>query len=111
MKPTNHLSNSSNSNKQPWKKQADFINHKKWARGGKTNDQGARGNYKEKKLGKKNFDSNYNKRFQTNRVIGKQQLQPAIMPPPYMYQANAALPPLAPRVHFNPDPSLSNYYA
>jgi len=106
--PNKFQSNSSNSNEQPWKKRADFINHKKWARGGKTNDQGARGNYKGKA---ENFDSKYNKCFQTNHVIGKQQLQPAIMPPPYMYQANAALPPLAPRVHFNPDPSLSNYYA
>jgi len=33
------------------------------------------------------------------------------MTPPYMYQANAALPPLAPRVHFNLDPSLSNHFA
>ena len=41
----------------------------------------------------------------------EQQQQPAIMCPPYIYQANAALPPLAPRVHFNqinwyPAPSL-----
>jgi len=74
--------NSSNSNKQPWKKQTNFINNKKWARGGKTNDQGARGNYKGKV---ENFDPDYHKRFQANHVIGKQQQQLAIMPPPYMY--------------------------
>jgi len=28
-----------------------------------------------------------------------------------MYQANAALPPLAPRVHFNQDQSVSNPFA
>jgi len=28
-----------------------------------------------------------------------------------MYQVNAALPPLAPRVHFNPNPPPSNHYA
>jgi len=101
-------SNPSNSYKQPWKKQANFINNKKWARGDYTSDQGARGNYKGKP---ENFDPDYHKRFQANHVIGKQQLQPAIMPPPYMYQANAALPPLAPRVHFNPNPSPSNHFA
>ena len=83
MKPTNHLStkpnfkpsypnkfqsNSSNSNKQPWKKQANFINHKKWARGGKTNDQGARGKYKGKA---ENFDPDYNKAPRTTTNASK----------------------------------------
>jgi len=106
--PNKFKSNSSNSNKQPWKKQANFANPKNWARGSKTNDQSARGNYKGKT---ENFDPDYHKRFQANHVIGQQQQQPAIMPPPYMYQANAALPLLAPRVHFNPNKSLSNHFA
>jgi len=36
------------SNKQPWKKQANFANPKNWVCGGKTSDKGARGNYKGK---------------------------------------------------------------
>jgi len=58
-----------------------------------------------------NFYPDDNKRFQANHVIGQQQQQSAIMPPPYMYQANAALPPLAPRVHFNQNQSVSNDFA
>ena len=102
----NKFNQPSNSSKQPWKKQANFINNKRWARGGKPANQGARGNYKGKP---ENFDPDYHKRVQANHVA--QQPQPAIMPPPYMYQANAALPPLAPRVHFNPNPPPSNHYA
>ena len=102
----NKFNQPSNSSKQPWKKQANFINNKKWARGGKPANQGARGNYKGKP---ENFDPDYHKRFQANHVA--QQPQPAIMPPPYMYQANAALPPLAPRVNFNPNPPPPHHYA
>jgi len=93
------------SNKQPWKKQANFANPKNWASGGKTSDQGACGNYKGKA---ENFDPDYHKRFQANHVIDQQQQQSVIMPPPYMYQGNAALPPLAPRVHFNQNQTVSN---
>jgi len=98
----------SHSNKQPGKKQANFANPENWARGGKTSDQGARGNYKGKA---ENFDPDYHKCFQANHVMGQQQQQFAIMPPPYMYQANAALPPLAPRVHFNQNQLVSNPFA
>jgi len=98
----------SHSNKQPWRKQANFATLKNWARGSKTSDQGARGNYKGKA---ENFDPDYHKRFQANHVIGQQQQQSTIMPPPYLYQANAALPPLAPRVHFNQNKSVSNPFA
>jgi len=98
----------SHSNKQPWKKQANFANPKNWVRGSKTSNQGARGNYDGKA---ENFDPDYHKRFQANHVIGQQQQQSAIMPPPYTYQANAALPPLAPRVRFNQNQSVSNPFA
>jgi len=70
------------SNKQPWKKQANFANPKNWARGGKTSDHGARGNYNGKS---EFFDPDYHKRFQANHVIGQQQQPSAIIPPPYMY--------------------------
>jgi len=95
-------------NKQPWKKKTNFANLKNWARGSKTSDQGARSNYKGKA---EKFDPDYHKRFQANHVIGQQQHQFAIMPHPYMYQANAALPPLAPRVHFNQNQSVSDPFA
>jgi len=70
--------------------------------------QGARGNYKGKA---ENYDPDYHKRLQANHALGQQQPLPTIMPPPYLYQANVALPPLAPRVHFNHDHSVSNPFA
>ena len=39
------------------------------------------------------------KGFQANHVQDFQKQQPTLMPPP-MYQANAALPPIPPRVEF-----------
>ena len=59
----------------------------------------------------KYYDPDHHKHFQGNHVNGQQQQLPAIMPPPYMYQANAALPPLAPRVHFNQDRLVSSPFA
>jgi len=73
-------------------------------RSGKASGQGARGNYKGKA---ENYDPDYHKRFQGHHVNGQQQQLPAIMPPPYMYQVKAALPPLTLRVHFNPIQSVS----
>jgi len=66
---------------------ANVTNTKNWARGGKANGQGARGNYKGKA---ENYDLDYHKRFKANHVNSQQQQLPDIMPPPYMYQANSS---------------------
>jgi len=55
----------------------------KIGRGGKTSDQGVRGDYKGNA---ENLDLDYHKRLQANHITGQQQQGQAIMPPPYMYQ-------------------------
>jgi len=102
--PTRTNSNRTPTN-NPRRSKPNFTNSKNWACGGKASGQGARGDYRGKA---ENYDPDYHKRLQANHINGQQQQLQAMMPPPYMYQANAGLPPLAPRGHFNHDQSVSN---
>ena len=65
-----------------------FTNTKNWARGGKASGQGVRGDYKGEA---ENTDPDYHERLQANHINGQQQQGQAIVPPPYMYQAQDLL--------------------